>query len=56
MVIGTKSEDLAASLREHDAKVREEVLAVELTFVADSSGEAMELDGHAVTVRVTRAP
>ena len=53
--VATTSESLKLMLQEHDAKIREEVLAVIVTVVETSSGEVMDLDGHAITVQVGRA-
>ncbi len=53
--VATASEPLKLMLQEHDAKLREEVLAVTVTLVETSSGEVMDLDGHAITVQVGRA-
>ena len=51
--VATASEPLKLMLQEHDAKIREEVLAVTVTLGETSSGEVME--GHANTVQVGRA-
>ena len=53
--VATASEPLKLMLVEHDVKIREEVLAVSVTMVETSSGEVMDLDGHAMTVQVGKA-
>jgi isoleucyl-tRNA synthetase len=50
----TKSEELVAMLKEHDGKIREEVLAVSVTTVESVPGEVMDLDGHAITVQIAK--
>ena len=52
--VWAKGEVLQAMLREHDAKIREEVLATTLTLATQSAGELMDLDGHEVGVKLTR--
>jgi isoleucyl-tRNA synthetase len=52
--VATPSSEVIAMMRDHDAKIRDEVLAVSVTFVDTATGEVMDLDGHAVTVRLTR--
>ena len=48
-------EVLQAMLKEHDAKIREEVLAVAISLVAQPTGEQLDLDGHPMTVKLSRA-
>jgi isoleucyl-tRNA synthetase len=50
----TKSEELVSMLKEHDGKIREEVLAVSVTTVDSVPGEVMDLDGHAITVQIAK--
>ena len=40
--------------QEHDGKIREEVLAVSVKLVEQVPGEAMDLDGHAITVEIAK--
>lgn len=53
--VSAKGEVLPAMFKEHDAKIREEVLAATLTLSAEVAGEVMDLDGHEVSVKLTRA-
>ncbi len=53
--VSTSSDVLGTMLREHDAKIREELLAVAVTVVEKNAGEVMDLDGHSIAVLVTRA-
>ena len=53
--VATTSEVFKATLREHDLKIREELLATALSVLEHCAGEAMDLDGHALVVRLTKA-
>ena len=52
--VTTKSAELVEMFQEHDAKIREEVLAVSVKLVEQVPGEAMDLDGHSVTVQIAK--
>ncbi len=52
--LATADEELKACVAEHDGKIREEVLAVSLNVVGAVEGEAVDLDGHAATVRAVK--
>jgi isoleucyl-tRNA synthetase len=53
--VATVDVEVLGLLTEHDGKIRDEVLAVEVSVRAGVEGEAMDLDGHQATVKVTRA-
>jgi hypothetical protein len=53
--VATVDVEVLGLLTEHDGKIRDEVLAVEVTVRPGVEGEAMDLDGHQATVKVTRA-
>ena len=53
--IATTDAEVKACVGEHDAKIREEVLALKLAVVDAGEGEAMDLDGHNATVLVSKA-
>ncbi len=54
VAVTTKSTELVAMFQEHDGKIREEVLAVSVKVVEQVPGEAMDLDGHAITVEIAK--
>ncbi len=53
--LATTDADLKLCFSEHDTRIKDEVLAVKLDVPASGDGEAMDIDGHAVTVKVTKA-
>ena len=55
LTLATQDADLKACFTEHEARIKDEVLAVKLEVPATGDGEAMDIDGHAVTVKVTKA-
>jgi isoleucyl-tRNA synthetase len=55
LTLATADADLKACFAEHEARIRDEVLAVKLEAPASADGEVMDVDGHPVTVKVTKA-
>jgi isoleucyl-tRNA synthetase len=53
--LATTDADLRICFTEHEARIKDEVLAVKLEVPASGDGDAMDIDGHAVTVKVTKA-
>ncbi|MCU0698548.1 MAG: isoleucine--tRNA ligase [Myxococcaceae bacterium] len=55
LTLATSDVELKACFMEHEARIKDEVLAVKLEVPAAGEGEAMDVDGHAVTVRLARS-
>ncbi|MBL8920134.1 MAG: isoleucine--tRNA ligase [Myxococcaceae bacterium] len=55
LTLATADAELKACFTEHEARIKDEVLAVKLEAPATAEGEAMDVDGHQVTVKVTKA-
>ena len=55
LTLATSDAELKTCFAEHEARIKEEVLAVKLDVPATGDGETTDLDGHAVTVKVTKA-
>ncbi len=51
----TTNDELIACVVEHDGKIREEVLALELKVAPHGEGDVMDLEGIVASVRVTKA-
>ena len=54
LTLATQDADLKACFTEHEARIKDEVLATSLVVSASGEGDAMDLDGHVVTVRVVK--
>lgn len=54
LTLATQDADQKACFTEHEARIKDEVLATSLVVSASGEGDAMDLDGHVVTVRVVK--
>jgi isoleucyl-tRNA synthetase len=55
VALGTADEQLKLALEEHSARIADEVLAASLEISADVAGDALDVDGHALSVTLTKA-
>ncbi|MCA2978896.1 MAG: isoleucine--tRNA ligase [Myxococcaceae bacterium] len=54
LTVATTDADVRACCAEHEARIKDEVLATRLEVVPAGEGESMDVDGHAVTVQVMK--
>ncbi len=52
--LSTQAVELKASITEHEAHLKDEVLASSIEWHQEATGQALDVDGHAVSVTLTR--
>jgi isoleucyl-tRNA synthetase len=52
--LGTGDEELTACFREHEERIKDEVLAVTMRVANQGEGETLDIDGHTVTVLIQK--
>jgi hypothetical protein len=53
--LSTQAVELKTSIDEHHAHLKDEVLAVSVLWLDTAEGQRLDVDGHALTVQLTRA-